>query len=199
LPGCSDTKGAKAMNNLILSASGMFVAAVASLPLTAQINSSSPLEVVPSIDLSRYVGTWYEIARLPNGFQKKCAGNVIATYTLMDDGTIKVVNRCRKEDGTTTEAEGKAKVSDESGPNTKLKVRFAPAILSFLPFVWGDYWIIELGAGYEYAVVGEPKREYMWILSRTPTMDEGLIQNILARTGEKGFDVSKVIRTAQDK
>ena len=185
------------MNSIIISASSMFIASTIGVPLVAQVNSNATLEVVPSIDLHRYVGTWYEIARLPNSFQTKCVGNVVATYTLLEDGTIRVVNRCSTGDGSTTEAEGKARIADDNGPNTKLKVRFAPAILSFLPFVWGDYWIIELGADYEYAVVGEPKREYFWIISRTPKMEESAIQSILDRAREKGFDVSKIIRTAQ--
>jgi apolipoprotein D and lipocalin family protein len=163
--------------------------------IKAQDKSKQPLEVVPSVDLQRYCGTWYEIARLPNSFQTKCAGDVVATYTLEDDGQIKVVNRCRKDDGEMTEAEGRAKRASDDEPNTKLKVRFAPAILSFLPFVWGNYWILELDTAYTYAVVGEPNREYLWILSRSPRMDENTIQGILDRMKEKGFDVSKIIKT----
>ena len=165
--------------------------------LKAQDKSKQPLEVVPSVDLARYCGTWYEIARIPNGFQTKCAGDVVATYTLLDDGQIKVVNRCRKEDGEVTEAEGRAKRASDDEPNTKLKVRFAPAILSFLPFVWGNYWIVEIDTAYTYAVIGEPDREYLWILSRTPKMDENILQGILSRMREKGFNVGKIMRTEQ--
>jgi len=185
------------MNRMILAATTVAATCALVLPMFSQSKENAPLEVVPSIDLAKYAGTWYEIARLPNGFQKKCTGNVIATYVLQEDGTIKVTNRCSTQDGTVAEAEGKAKIAEEDGPNTKLKVKFAPAVLSFLPFVWGDYWIIELGARYEYAVVGEPQRKYLWILSRTPTMDEQLIREILDRTGAKGFDVGKVVRTVQ--
>ncbi len=170
---------------------------IISMVAKAQDKSKLPLEVVPSVDLARYCGVWYEIARLPNGFQKKCAGDVIATYTLLDDGQIKVVNRCRKEDGEITEAEGRAKRASDDEPNSKLKVCFAPAILSFLPFVWGNYWILELDTAYTYAVVGEPDREYLWILARSPKMDENTIQGILDRMKEKGFDVDKMIRTKQ--
>jgi apolipoprotein D and lipocalin family protein len=175
----------------------LIVMVIVPIVTSAQDKSKQPLEVVPSVDLVRYCGSWYEIARLPNGFQEKCAGDVIATYTLLNDGQIKVVNRCRKEDGEITEAEGRAKRASDDGPNSKLKVRFAPSILSFLPFVWGNYWILELDAAYTYAVVGEPNREYLWILSRSPRMDENIIQGILDRMKEKGFDVSKVIRTKQ--
>ena len=107
--------------------------------LWSQDHTANTLEVVPTVDLSRYVGTWYEIARLPNRFQNKCAGDVTATYALLDNGEISVINRCRTFDGETTQAEGRARRAGEDQPNTKLKVRFAPAFLSFLPFVWWIY------------------------------------------------------------
>ena len=106
-----------------------------SLGANAKNNPMPPLDVVQSVDLQRYAGIWYEIARLPNWFQKQCAGDVTATYTLLDDGTIKVVNSCRKVSGQIEKAEGLAKQAFKDGPNSKLKVRFAPAVLSFLPFV----------------------------------------------------------------
>jgi apolipoprotein D and lipocalin family protein len=161
----------------------------------AQEKRMQPLEVVPAVDLARYAGTWYEIARLPNGFQKQCTGEVMATYSLLDDGTIKAVNRCRKKNGETAEAEGRAKLASDDGPNTKLKVRFAPRILSFLPFVWGNYWIINLAPDYSYAAIGEPARKYLWILSRTPTMDETTLQGILDQVKQQGYDLTGLIRT----
>ena len=163
----------------------------------AQDTSRAPLRVVPSVDLPRYAGLWYEIARLPNKFQDECVGDVTATYTLSDDGTIEVVNRCRKENGETTEATGRARRAGDDEPNAKLKVRFAPAILSFLPFVWGDYWIIDLAPDYGYAVVGEPGRKYLWVLARTPRIDETLFQEILGRARAQGYDLSALIRTHQ--
>jgi apolipoprotein D and lipocalin family protein len=181
------------MNLLVLS-SFLALFAVGSV---AMAGSTRALEVVPEVDLNRYAGTWYEIARLPNWFQKKCAGDVTATYTVLDDGDIKVVNRCRKENGQMTEVEGRAKRASDDEPNTKLKVRFAPKILSFLPFVWGNYWIILLAPDYSYAVVGEPTRKYMWILSRTPAMDETTFQGILGQVKEKGYDLTRLIRTKQ--
>lgn len=150
-----------------------------------------------SVDFDQYVGTWYEIARLPNWFQKKCAGEVTATYTLQDDGTISVVNRYRKEGGKFAEAEGIAKPAQTTGSNTKLKVRFAPGFLSFLPFVWGDYWIIDLAHDYSYAVIGEPNRKYLWVLSRTPTMNEATFHSLLDRVQEQGYDTENIIRTRQ--
>ncbi len=163
----------------------------------ADKNEREPLRVVPSIDPERYAGTWYEVARLPNRFQKKCAGDVAATYTVRSDGGLDVLNRCRKADGQLTSVKGRARVADRRGPNSKLEVRFAPAFLSFLPFVWGDYQIIDLAPDYSYALVGEPGRKYLWVLSRTPRMDEAAYGRALARATEEGFDVSRLIRTEQ--
>ncbi|MGE5316104.1 MAG: lipocalin family protein [Acidobacteriota bacterium] len=161
----------------------------------AQETQNRQVTVVPSIDVKRYMGTWYEIARLPNTFQNKCVSDVTATYSLMEDGDIQVVNRCRKADGSMSEATGRAKKADDDGPNTKLKVRFAPALLSFLPFVWGDYWIIDLASDYSYAVIGDPDRKYLWLLSRTPSMDEVKVQAILDRVKRQGYDLTKLIYT----
>lgn len=156
---------------------------------TAAGSRKDELEVVSSVDLSRYVGQWYEIARLPNRFQKKCADSVTANYTLRSDGGIQVVNRCRKASGEFTTAKGKAKIVDKK-TNAKLKVTF------FWPF-YGKYWILDLGPNYEYAVVGEPGRDYLWILSRTPQIDEGLYQQLLAKMQARGFETTRMIRTIQ--
>ncbi|MFZ2053622.1 MAG: lipocalin family protein [Candidatus Aminicenantales bacterium] len=149
-----------------------------------------PLQVVPRVDLNRYLGTWYEIATIPQRFQKDCVG-VTATYTLRDDGKIEVLNKCRKKtlDGEIKTAKGKAWVVDKE-TNAKLKVQF------FWPFR-GDYWIIELDPDYQYAVVGHPGRKYLWILSRTPQMDEALYQNLMQRIANKGYDLSLIKRTLQ--
>lgn len=163
----------------------------------AQDTSTKPLTVVPTVDLKRYMGTWYEIARLPNRFQKKCVSDVTATYSIRDDGDIQVVNRCRNEDGEMTEAVGRAKRASDDGPNTKLKVRFAPAFLSILPFVWGDYWIIALAQDYSYAVVGDPDRKYLWILSRTPSMDEKTFRALKDEISQKGYDLGALTKTVQ--
>ena len=145
--------------------------------------------VVPSVDLARYAGRWYEIARLPNSFQKKCAGGVAATYELRPDGNVTVINECRKASGEITRAKGTAKVADKQS-KAKLKVTF------LWPF-YGDYWILDLGPNYEYAVVGDPKRRYLWILSRTQQIDDALYQGLLAKMANQGFEVSRMIRTPQ--
>ena len=165
--------------------------------VSAQDTASPALNVVPSVDLNRYTGTWYEIARLPNQYQNDCAGDVTATYTLLEDGEIKVINSCRREDGTTMRVEGRAKRASEEEPNSKLKVRFAPSFLSFLPFVWGDYWIVELDSAYRYAVIGEPDRKYLWLLARTPELEQAELKEILSRTEQQGYDLSSLIFTDQ--
>ena len=156
--------------------------------------SPGDLTVVSAVDLQKYSGVWYEIARLPNRFQRECAGNVTATYTVDGDELI-VVNRCRTENGELMAAEGRARRAGDDLPTAKLKVRFAPAFLSFLPFVWGDYWIIDLAPDYSSAVIGEPDREYLWILARTKTLDDGTLQQILGRIRQQGYDLTDLLFT----
>lgn len=154
------------------------------------------VKTVSSVDLKRYTGKWYEIAKLPNKFQKQCAGNVTADYSLQPDGDIEVINRCLKKDGQYDDAKGKARVVDKQS-NAKLEVRFAPAVLSFIPQVWGDYWIIDLDQNYQYAVVGDPKQKYLWILSRTSQMDDATYQSVLRNIEKMGYDPNKLVKTPQ--
>ena len=155
-----------------------------------QKEPSEPLATVTHVDLTRYMGLWYEIARYPNSFQKGCVGSK-ATYTLMDDGKVSVLNECYDGSfsGNLRSAKGKAWVVDKE-TNAKLKV-------SFFWFFAGDYWIIDLGRDYEYAVIGHPKRKYLWILSRTKEMDGAVYDGILSRLQDKQYDTSKLIKTAQ--
>ncbi len=155
------------------------------------------LQAVPSVDLNKYAGKWYEIAKYPNKFQKKCVGNTSATYTRKENGRIEVLNQCLMKDGMMNTAKGEAKIADKA-TNSKLKVRFAPGALSFLPFVWANYWVIDLEKDYQYAVIGEPGRDYFWILSRQPEMDDKTFQAILRRAETMGFDPAKVERTPQN-
>jgi apolipoprotein D and lipocalin family protein len=163
------------------------------------IQEGQPLKLVDKVDLSRYAGTWYEVARFANEFQRDCAGDVTATYTLRPDGDIRVVNKCRKTDGTLNEAEGVARLAGKEKNNAALEVRFAPAILSLLPNVWGDYRIIGLDPDYRWAVVGEPKREYLWILSRAPNMPGADYQRAIAIAKAAGFDVAKLQKTSHSR
>jgi len=148
------------------------------------------LETVPNVDLNRYMGTWYEIASLPNSFQEGCNCSK-AEYTLVED-EVKVLNTCRKDslNGELDDAEGIATIVEGSN-NAKLKVSF------FWPFK-GDYWIHDLADDYSYAVVGTPSRKYLWVLSRTKTLPDSVYSPILQRAAAKGFDISKVNKATQD-
>jgi apolipoprotein D and lipocalin family protein len=143
------------------------------------------LEVVQHIDLAKYIGTWYEIARLPFSFEDGCT-DVTATYSVRDDEKVDVLNRCLFQ-GKPKEAKGKAKIVDKV-TNAKLKVTF------FWPF-YGDYWVIGLGDDYKWAVVGAPNRKYLWFLCREPTMDKALYDRLVEIARTKGFDVTQIIKT----
>jgi apolipoprotein D and lipocalin family protein len=164
----------------------------ASLPGDGQV-----LAVVPELDLERYAGQWYEISRFPNRFQRGCAGEVTATYSLRPDGRIAVTNRCRQANGEMKEAEGVAR-RVEGRPASVLKVRFAPAFLGFLPMVWGDYQVIALGPDYDFAVVGTPDRKYLWILARTPAMEPGRYKAAVEAARAQGFEVGRLMQTQQE-
>jgi apolipoprotein D and lipocalin family protein len=151
--------------------------------------------VVPHIDYDRYQGTWHEIARFPNRFQKKCVGNVTANYSLRSDGKIDVLNRCRASDGSYISARGIAKTVGKGRPNSMLKVRFAPPFLSFLPMVWGDYHVLALAPDYSYAAVGSPDRRYLWILARDPQMPRSTYEGIVEELRAMGFDVKRLSLT----
>ena len=179
--------------NLIL------VAVLLTLPVLigAAPQKKEPLRVVPAIDFNRYAGKWYEIARFPNRFQKRCAGEVTAEYTLRTDGKITVLNRCRLADGSSIQAKGLAKTAGKGRPNSVLKVRFAPAFLSFIPQVWGDYQVLALSPDYSWAVVGDPAREYLWVLSRTPSLDDAVYAKAVAEATSQGFDTRRLEKTRQ--
>jgi apolipoprotein D and lipocalin family protein len=164
-------------------------------PATSLGQNPAPVRTVPSVDLDRYLGDWFEIARLPNRFQRECVGDVRATYVRRSDGLLDVVNRCRTLEGE-TEARGIARIVDERA-FAKLKVRFAPAWLSWLPMVWGDYWIIGLAPDYSWAVVGEPGRNYLWILARAPQLDDESIAAARSAARASGYDVDRLVPTPQ--
>lgn len=171
----------------------LLIAAVLQPP-TLRAQGNSAVRTVPAVDLDRYVGDWFEIARFPNRFQRQCSGNVTASYARRADGRLDVVNRCRTRDGM-DEARGEARVVDPTG--ARLKVRFAPALLSWLSFVWGDYWVLGLADDYSWATVGSPNREYLWILARSSKLDEDSFGRALAAARANGFDVDRLERTAQ--
>jgi apolipoprotein D and lipocalin family protein len=167
------------------------------VPLTTptQGQERGPVRTVDAVDLDRYLGDWFEIARFPNRFQRNCVSDVRATYARRDDGRLDVINQCRTVDEGVIEARGVARIAD-AGTSAKLKVRFAPAVLSFLPFVWGDYWILGLADDYSWALVGSPDREYLWILARTPALDADRFWSALAAARVNGFDVERLTKTS---
>ena len=169
---------------------GALVMAAGCATSTTERLGLPPLQTVAHVDLSRYLGSWYEIASFPQSFQRGCTATT-ATYTLRDDGDIDVLNRCRKGsiDGEENSALGRARVVDRA-TNAKLEVSF------FRPF-WGDYWIIDLSDDYSYAVVGHPGRDYLWILSRTPTMAAATYESLITRLQARGYETSRLVRTLQ--
>lgn len=147
-------------------------------------------ETVKELDLNKYLGTWYEIARFDHGFEKGLVG-VTATYSLREDGKIKVVNSGFKNtlDGKKSIAVGKAKIPNPQD-NAKLKV-------SFFWFFYGDYFVLDLGKNYEWAIIGSSSDNYLWILSRTPQIDDILYNEILDKLKTRGYDISKIIKVEQ--
>lgn len=144
------------------------------------------MTAVAAVDLDRYLGRWYEIARYPMWFQRKCAASM-AEYSRRDDGLIRVVNTCTRVDDTarTKQVAGRARVADQA-TNAKLEVSF------FGPF-WADYWVIDLDPDYRWAVVGEGRRKYLWILSRTPELPAEELAGVLERLRAAGYDPDRLV------
>ncbi len=175
----------------------ILAAGLLSLPLLARAaGDHAPLQTIEKLNLQRYLGTWHEIARTPNWFQQKCASDTSADYSLNPGGTLRVVNRCRLADGSLNEAIGEARRVG-AADSAQLQVRFAPAWLSWLPMVWGDYWVIDIDPGYQLVAVSEPKREYLWVLARQPQVDGRAYEALLERLRQQGFDLSRLQRSPQ--
>jgi len=166
----------------------LFLAAAALCAAPPAAAESPPLATVASVDLARYAGAWYEIALLPNRFQKQCLADTQARYRL-DGERVEVLNRCRTADGRVDDIKGHAKVVEGSG-NAKLRVTF------FWPF-YGDYWVLALDPEYRQVLVGAPNRKYAWVLSRTPQLDDGALEALLDRAAALGFDKTAFKRTPQ--
>jgi len=154
-----------------------------------------PPPTVKQVDLNKYVGLWYEVASIPQFFQRKCSSNTTAQYTLLDTGLIKVDNSCDTKDGERSSAEGRAKVVDAQS-NSKLKVTFVKFIGWIFKF-GGDYWILDLASDYSYAIVGDSKREYAWVLSRTPDLSLEQLKKINDKFIELGYDTSLILTSIQ--
>jgi len=149
------------------------------------------MQVVSSVDLSRYQGRWFEVARLPLRWEDKCASDVTATYTLRPDSKVDVLNQCKKADGTQTQSRGTARVATKEGSNAKLKVSV------FWPFA-GDYWILDLDPEYRWALVGTPNKKNLWVLSRNSKLGKDVLDRLVGHADQLGFDTAKMIWTKQD-
>jgi apolipoprotein D and lipocalin family protein len=153
------------------------------------------LKTVPHVDLARYLGTWYEIARKPMRYEDATARDITATYELDGGGAVRVLNSCIDEDGEVDASEGQAKPVDDS--NAKLEVSFLPQGLRWIPFARGDYWILRLDDGYTTALVGEPGRKYLWLLHRAPHMDAATREEWLEFARMRGYDLDDLIFPSQ--
>lgn len=167
------------------------------LTTSAYALTNPPLGTVNYVDIERYLGKWYEVARFEQKFQKGCT-SVTAEYSLREDGDIKVKNECRlgSINGKLKSSIARAWVIDKE-TNAKLKVQFFLSRFK-IPFLSGNYWILDLGADYEYAIVGDDSRDYLWFLSRTKRIDEGLFTDLVNKAKDMGFDTSKLMRTQHD-
>jgi apolipoprotein D and lipocalin family protein len=146
---------------------------------------------VPRVELNRYLGRWYEICRRPLKWEDEMAADITATYSLNDDGSVRVDNRCFDEDGKAAQAIGQAKPIDAT--NSRLEVTFLPRFIRWLPFTRGDYWILKLDPDYQVALVGSPDQKYLWLLARGPSVDSAIREEYLAEARLQGFDLSELI------
>ena len=154
------------------------------------------LHTVERVELDKYLGVWYEVARKPMSFQNKCDRDVTATYTLNENGNVQVDNRCTSKDGNIMHAAGEAFIVNAPF-NTKFKVSFLPEAIRWIPAGRGDYWILKIDDNYQTVLVGEPRRNYMWVLSRTPHPDQQVINEYLDYAKSVGYDLHDLIHTKQ--
>lgn len=153
--------------------------------------SAAPLRSVAGVNLQRYMGRWFEIARYPARFERECEKNTTAEYALRPNGSVRVENRCTRKDGSTMATVGTARIA-RGGDPARLKVKFS----IFMPA--GDYWIVELDPEYRWAAVGEPKRRFLWILSRTPSLSPQTYAEICERLRRQHYPPERLLRTQQD-
>ena len=156
--------------------------------------SDEKVQTVAKVDLNKYLGTWHEIARKPLYFQNKCDYNVTANYSLNENGRVKVDNKCFNKDGKLQQSIGEASVQN-TPENSKLKVSFLPKALRWLPVGRGDYWILKLDEDYQVALVGTPNKKYLWLLSRSPTLDPAIAAEFLDHAKNQGYNLSDLIHT----
>jgi apolipoprotein D and lipocalin family protein len=174
---------ARPLVNLLVSRGiGLLTAVVAAL---AARKPERPPATVPHVDLARYAGQWFEIARLPTRAESGCDRDVTATYEAQGSG-LRIVNRCRRANGRMRSAVGHARLADGFN-SARLQISFAPSFLDPIPFVWADYWVLDLADDYSAALVGTPDRKHLWLLSRTPTLPGTTLSNFIARAEQQGY------------
>ncbi len=169
------------------------------LTLTLGCAGREPQQTLPtvsSVDLTRYTGTWYEIARLPMWFQRHCLDSQ-AIYTLRPDGAVGVHNECVTKSGKVEQADGVATVVDRN-TNARLTVVFDNFFAKlFGSSREGNYWIVDLDPEYQTSMVGTPDRRYLWILSRAPRLDDDAYRQLVSKANALGFPVSDLIKTSR--
>jgi apolipoprotein D and lipocalin family protein len=179
---------------LVFAGAGATVAAAAGLVLglrKPRVTEYGVMRTAEYVDLERYAGRWFEIAHIPSRYERHCLKNATVDYAVRPDGKIHVEARCTQQDGTVDSTRGVAQIVD-TATNAKWRIKYARAGR------WMDYWVLEVGPDYRWAVVGEPKREFLWVLSRTPGMDEALYDELRRNAVTQGYDSDKLVRTAQD-
>lgn len=167
-------------------------AQLAKLGLPVAVAQQRSLPTVQTLDLKRYAGSWYEIARLPTRLEKACAGDITVEYGVEADGRLRVVRRCRLADGSLEEAEGAARVPDLAQPG-QLEVSFAPPPLRWFPTVWTDHWVLFVDTDYQVALIGTPDREHLWLMAREPRMATADMEALRALALRLGFDTSRLV------
>lgn len=170
------------------------VAALLAASTATPAFANQSVKAVEQVDLNQYLGQWHEVARKPLTFQKDCAYNVTAHYSLNSKGNINVDNRCYKADGTMKQSTAEAYVQNAPA-NSKLKVSFLPKAIRWIPIARGDYWVLKIDQDYQTVLVGEPKKKYLWVLSRDPEPNKEVVQTYLNYAQSMGYDLSDVIYT----
>ncbi len=158
--------------------------------------SPAPVTSVAKVDLERYSGQWYEVAAIPQYFQRQCVRNTTATYKRGDDGMIEVLNQCQTETGEIKPAQGRARVVD-TATNSKLEVTFLSIFGQWLFWIGGDYWVIGLDEKYQWAIVGHPTRKYGWVLSRTPALSAEHRAQVEAVLKKNSYDLCTLLVSPQ--
>lgn len=171
------------------------LSAIIALKKSQPTDGQAPVTPVADLDLDRYLGQWFEIARLPLVSEKQCRSDISAHYSLDPEaGQLNIVNRCRRADGSEQSVAGVATLAEDSLPS-QLRVTFAPRAIRMLPLVWADYWVLHVDADYRYALVGTPDRKHLWLLSRTPRLTGRARDVLLDEARTQGYDLSRLIET----